>query len=83
MALSQPIRSRHIRENFDSEYEREYTYRLPAPAELVCYHLIAIAEVDKLKPEKHPKTGRKLLDAIKGRREVDFVEIRHPPGDNL
>jgi N-methylhydantoinase A len=63
-----------IRENFDSEYEREYTYRLPAPAELVCYHLIAIAEVDKLKPEKHPKTGRKLLDAIKGRREVDFVE---------
>jgi N-methylhydantoinase A len=63
-----------IREHFASEYEREYTYRLTAPAELVCYHLIAIAEVDKLKPEKHPKTGRKLLDAIKGRREVDFVE---------
>ena len=63
-----------IREYFDSDYEREYTYRLAAPAELVCYHLIAIAEVDKLKPEKHPKTGRKLLDAIKGRREVDFVE---------
>jgi N-methylhydantoinase A len=63
-----------IREHFASEYEREYTYRLTAPAELVCYHLIAIAEVDKLKPEKHPKPGRKLLDAIKGRREVDFVE---------
>jgi len=63
-----------IREHFASEYEREYTYRLPAPAELVCYHLIAIAEVDKLKPEKHPKSGKKLLDAIKGRREVDFVE---------
>jgi N-methylhydantoinase A len=63
-----------IHEHFAAEYEREYTYRLTAPAELVCYHLIAIAEVDKLKPEKHPKTGRKLLDAIKGRREVDFVE---------
>jgi N-methylhydantoinase A len=63
-----------IRELFDSEYEREYTYRLAAPAELVCYHLIAIAEVDKLKPEKHPKTGKKLVDAIKGTREVDFVE---------
>jgi N-methylhydantoinase A len=63
-----------IHEHFASEYEREYTYRLTAPAELVCYHLIAIAEVDKLKPEKHPKTGRKLLDALKGRREVDFVE---------
>jgi N-methylhydantoinase A len=63
-----------IREHFDSDYEREYTYRLAAPAELVCYHLIAIAEVDKLKPEKHPKTGRKLLDAIKGKRVVDFIE---------
>jgi N-methylhydantoinase A len=63
-----------IREIFDSEYEREYTYRLTAPAELVCYHLIAIAEVDKLKPDKHPKTGKKLVDAIKGTREVDFVE---------
>jgi N-methylhydantoinase A len=63
-----------IREHFASEYEREYTYRLTAPAELVCYHLIAIAEVDKLKPEKHPKTGGKLLDAIKGKRVVDFVE---------
>lgn len=63
-----------IREYFDSEYEREYTYRLTAPAELVCYHLIAIAEVDKLKPEKHPKTGKKLVDAIKGKRDVDFVE---------
>jgi N-methylhydantoinase A len=63
-----------IRELFDSEYEREYTYRLSAPAELVCYHLISIAEVDKLKPEKHPKSDKKLVDAIKGTREVDFVE---------
>ena len=63
-----------IREHFDSEYEREYTYRLPAPAELVCYHLIAIAEVDKLRPEKHPKTGKNLAEAIKGQRQVDFVE---------
>jgi N-methylhydantoinase A len=41
---------------------------------LVCYHLVATAEVDKLKPEKRPRTGRKLEAAIKGRREVDFVE---------
>lgn len=63
-----------IVENFRANYEREYTYRLDAPAELVCYHLVAIAEVDKLKPEKHPMTGRKLEAAIKGNREVDFVE---------
>ena len=63
-----------IVEHFHTNYEREYTYRLDAPAELVCYHLIAIAEVDKLKPEKHPRTGRKLEAAIKGKREVDYVE---------
>jgi len=63
-----------IRQRFDTDYEREYTYRLAAPVELVAYHLVAIAEVDKLKPEKLPATGRKLEDAVKGRREVDFVE---------
>lgn len=63
-----------IVENFHANYEREYTYRLEAPAELVCYHLVAIAEVDKLKPEKRPRSGRKLEEAIKGRREVDFIE---------
>jgi N-methylhydantoinase A len=63
-----------IRERFDTDYEREYTYRLAAPAELVCYHLVAVAEVEKLKPEKHPRTGRKLEEAVKAKREVDYVE---------
>jgi N-methylhydantoinase A len=63
-----------IRERFDADYEREYTYRLAAPAELVCYHLVAVAEVEKLKPEKHPRTGRKLEEAVKERRDVDYVE---------
>jgi N-methylhydantoinase A len=63
-----------IIENFHTNYEREYTYRLDAPAELVCYHLVAIAEVDKLKPEMRPRTGRNLVAAIKGKRAVDFVE---------
>ncbi len=63
-----------IAENFRTNFEREYTYRLDAPAELVCYHLVAIAEVDKLKPEVHQRTGRKVEAAVKGKREVDFVE---------
>jgi len=63
-----------IVEHFHSNYEREYTYRLDAPAELVCYHLVAIGEVDKLVPEKRPMTGRKLETAIKGMREVDYEE---------
>jgi N-methylhydantoinase A len=63
-----------IRRRFDTDYEREYTYTLETPVELVVYHLVAFAEVDKLKPETLPTTGRKLEDAVKAQRKVDFVE---------
>jgi N-methylhydantoinase A len=63
-----------ILEHFHTNYEREYTYRLDAPVELVTYHLIAMAEVDKLKPEKLPAADGKAEDAIKGEREVDYLE---------
>lgn len=63
-----------IREHFHASYEREYTYRLPAPVELVCFHLVAIAEVDKLTPQKRAATGRKIEEAVKGQREVDYAE---------
>ena len=63
-----------ISERFHADYEREYTYRLPAPVELVCFHLIAVAEVDKLKPEKLPITGKTIEAALKVHRQVDFVE---------
>jgi N-methylhydantoinase A len=63
-----------IHKRFATDYEREYTYTLDAPVELVAYHLVAIAEVDKLKPEKWPTTGAKLEDAVKEQREVDYAE---------
>jgi N-methylhydantoinase A len=63
-----------ISENFHINYEREYTYRLDAPVELVSFHMVAIAEVGKLIPEKLPITGRKIDEVIKGNREVDFTE---------
>ncbi|NMC13293.1 MAG: hydantoinase/oxoprolinase family protein, partial [Chloroflexi bacterium] len=63
-----------ILESFHEDYEREYTYRLNAPVELICYHLIAIAEVDKLQPQKGKTSGKKVEDAIKEKRNVDFIE---------
>ena len=63
-----------IIEHFHSTYEREYTYRLDTPVELVTYHLIAFAEVDKLVPEMLPESGKAASDAIKGQREVDYSE---------
>ena len=66
MARSLPTQIEAIRERFHTDYEREYTYRLAAPVELVCYHLIAIAEVDKLKPEKLPRDGTQARGCRQG-----------------
>jgi N-methylhydantoinase A len=63
-----------ILEHFHTTYESEYTYRLEAPVELVTYHLIAIAEVDKLKPRKLSKGEGQAKDAIKGHRRADYLE---------
>jgi N-methylhydantoinase A len=65
-----------IRQRFATDYEREYTYTLDAPVELVAYHLVAIAEVDKLQPEKLPTTGANpdASGAVKAQRDVDFAE---------
>jgi len=62
-----------IADRFHSSYEREYTYRLEAPVELVGVHLVALAEVGKLKPAPQPVTGRGVEDALKGRRIVDYA----------
>jgi len=58
---------------FHDSYEREYTYRLDAPVEFVGTHVVAIAEVGKLAPVPLPTTGRRLGEALKGRRSVDYA----------
>jgi N-methylhydantoinase A len=58
---------------FHAIYEREYTYRLDAPVEIVGLHLVASAEVGKLRLAPLPKTGAALKSARKGRRLVDYA----------
>ncbi len=60
-------------EAFHAVYEREYTYRLKAPVEIVGLHLIASAEVGKLEIVALPKSGARVEAAIKGRRMVDYA----------
>jgi N-methylhydantoinase A len=62
-----------VSEAFHSTYEREYTYRLDSPIEIVAVHCIAIASEDKdlledaaACPESRPKSSAE--------REVDFDE---------
>ena len=67
-----------IAASFHDTYEREYTYRLEAPVELVGIHLVASAEVGKLTMEKKPLGSADAAAAKKGEREVDYAtEGRH------
>ncbi len=62
-----------IADRFHSAYEREYTYRLDAPVEVVGVHLVAIAEVGKLEPARLPTSRRRLDEARKRSRRVDYA----------
>jgi N-methylhydantoinase A len=57
---------------FHETYEREYTYRLHAPVELVGVHLVSVADVGKLEPAALPSTGLTAEDVRKPGRVVDF-----------
>ncbi|MGR3804675.1 MAG: hydantoinase/oxoprolinase family protein [Marinibacterium profundimaris] len=62
-----------IAADFHEAYEKEYTYRLDAPVEMVGIHVIASAEVGKLKPVERELTDAPASEASKGRRRVDYA----------
>ena len=67
-----------IAEDFRAAYEREYTYRLEAPVEMVGIHLVARAEVGKLTMVPAKLGTSDAGDAIKGKRDVDYtLEGKH------
>lgn len=67
-----------IAADFHEAYEREYTYRLDAPVEMVGIHLVAKAEVGKLDMVPEPLGSANANAAQKGRRLVDYaLEGRH------
>lgn len=67
-----------IEADFHEIYEREYTYRLDAPVEMVGLHLVARAEVGKLEMQSAPLGDADAASALKGQREVDYaLEGRH------
>lgn len=62
-----------IIEDFQTAYQREYTYRLDAPVELVGLHLIAKAEVGRPDIRPMPLGPADAAAAIKGQRQVDYA----------
>jgi len=64
--------------DFHDAYEREYTYRLDAPVEMVGIHLVARAEVGKLELKPAHLGPADAEPALKGAREVDYaLEGKH------
>ena len=62
-----------IEADFHETYEREYTYRLNAPVEMVGLHVVATVDIGKLTLIRRETTGRVLRDAQKGTRRVDYA----------
>jgi len=62
-----------IEADFHETYEREYTYRLDTPVELVGIHLVASAQVGKLTMTKQSVGEADASSATKGKRVVDYA----------
>ncbi len=62
-----------IEAKFHDTYEREYTYRLDAPVEMVGIHLIASAEAGKFEVIERDSSERSADVAGKGQRNVDYA----------
>ena len=63
-----------IRSAFEAEYEREYTYRLDAPVEMVGIHVTATAQVGRMQVKRKKLSHASAKDAYKSSRRVDFAE---------
>jgi N-methylhydantoinase A len=57
---------------FHEAHEREYTFRLASPVELVNYHLVAYGLVEKPTLPRLPASGRRADELARGSRLVDF-----------
>ena len=68
---------------FHETYEREYTYRLDAPVEMVGIHLVASAEVGKLTMRKREATGAKAEARAEGPSRRRLCARRHAQGGDL
>ena len=66
-------RIREIRSAFETGYEREYTYRLDAPVEMVGIHVTVTATVGRVEIRRQELGPESAERARKGVRRVDFA----------
>ena len=61
--------------DFHNQYEKEFTYRLDSQVDMIQFHLVARAKINKPALEKRHNSGIKTEDTIKEKRIVDFDEM--------
>jgi N-methylhydantoinase A len=57
---------------FHDAHEKRFTYRLDTPVEIVNFHVVAMAPIDKPELARKPVTGKTADEAAVSRRRVDF-----------
>ncbi|MEO1308114.1 MAG: hydantoinase/oxoprolinase family protein, partial [Pseudomonadota bacterium] len=62
-----------VADDFHALYEKEYTYRLDAPVEMVGIHLVARAEIGKLTMAPTEMGPADASGAVKATRQVDYA----------
>ena len=63
-----------LERNFHEIYEREYTYRLNTPVEIVGIHIVVTADIGKFEMSEVGLRDQETGIELKGRRKVDFAE---------
>ena len=66
-------RIRELRSAFETEYQREYTYRLDAPVEMVGIHVTATVQVGRAEIRRQELGPEGTQEAQKSSRKVDFA----------
>jgi len=61
--------------DFHNQYEKEFTYKLESQVDMIQFHLVAFAKIDKPDLQERKKTGRTVDKTIKENRMVDFDEM--------
>ena len=57
------------------QYEKEFTYKLESQVDMIQFHLVAFAKIDKPDLQEREKTGITIDKTIKENRKVDFDEM--------
>jgi N-methylhydantoinase A len=61
-------------QSFHEAHEREYTFRMDSPVEVVNLHLVAYGMIGKARPTRRAAGAGRIEDALRKHRAVDFDE---------